>query len=82
MFMQAAGKVIVGIILVVASAWWIVQGSTMYSTMIFGHTHSGIQDLITVVNGAVPVLVFLLGIFIVWLEMDEMKVEKELKRRK
>lgn len=74
--MQAAGKVLVGIILVVASAWWVIQGSRMYIG------RSGFQDFVTVVNGAVPVLVFLLGLFIVWLEMDEMKVEKELKKRK
>lgn len=81
MFMQAAGKVVVGIILVVASAWWIVQGSAKYFC-INGYCRSGIGDFLTVINGAVPVLVFLLGIFIVWLEMDEMKVEKELRRRK
>jgi len=74
--MQAAGKVLVGVILVVASAWWIIQGSAMYLR------RSGVQDFITVFNGAVPVLVFLLGIFIVWLEIDEMKVERELKKRK
>jgi len=39
---------------------------------------SGIADLITILNGAIPVIVFLLGIFIVWLELDELKIEKEL----
>jgi uncharacterized membrane protein YwzB len=80
--MQAAVKVLIGIVLVIASVWWIIQGSTQYSATIFGITHSGIQDLITVLNGAIPVLIFLLGIFIVWLEIDEMKIEKELKKRK
>lgn len=79
--MQAAGKVIVGIILVVASAWWIIQGADRYLGTWTSH-HRGIADLITVLDGVVPVLLFLLGIFIVWLEMDEMKVEKELRRRK
>lgn len=74
--MQAVGKVLIGIVLVLGSAWWLVQGSRMYIG------RSGFQDFITVVNGAVPVLVFLLGLFIVWLEIDEMKIEKELKKRK
>jgi len=82
MFMNAAVKVLIGIVLVIASAWWVIQGSTKYSATIFGITHSGVQDLITVVNGAVPVLVFLLGIFIIWLEIDEMKIESELKKKK
>jgi len=66
------GKLIVGIILVVASAWWILKGSLS----VLGR--SGIADLITILNGAIPVIVFLLGIFIVWLELDELKIEKEL----
>jgi alkylation response protein AidB-like acyl-CoA dehydrogenase len=74
--MHAAAKVLIGVVLVVASAWWILQGSKMYIG------RSAVADLITVVNGIIPVLVFLLGIFIVWLEMDEMKVEKEIRKRK
>lgn len=31
-----------------------------------------------VVMGIVPAMVFLLGLFIVWLELDELKIEKEL----
>lgn len=74
--MRAEGKVLAGIILVVASTWWILQGSQMYIG------RSGVADLKTVINGIVPALVFLLGIFVVWLEFDEMKIEKEIKRRK
>jgi hypothetical protein len=66
-------KIIIGIILVIGSAWWIAQGSQAYIA------RSGIEDLITVINGGVPVLVFLLGLFIVWLELDELKIERELK---
>jgi hypothetical protein len=65
-------KIILGAILVIASVWWIVQGSGQMIGRI------GFQDFITVVNGALPPLVFLLGIFIVWLELDELKIEKEL----
>ncbi len=79
--MHAAGKVLLGILLVIASAWWILQGAQMY---LGGHltTNRGIADLVTVLDGIVPVLVFLLGIFIVWLEMDELKINKEIKKRK
>ena len=34
----------------------------------------------TVVKGILPAAVFLLGIFIVWLELDELKIERELKK--
>jgi len=36
----------------------------------------------TVVFGIVPALVFVVGLFIVWLELDELRVEGELKEEK
>lgn len=33
----------------------------------------------TVVLGIIPALVFILGLFIVWLELDELRIEGELK---
>lgn len=59
-------KIIIGIILIAASVWWIVKFSW--------------QDLLTVLNGAIPPFLILLGVFIVWLEIDEWKIEKELKK--
>jgi hypothetical protein len=60
---------------VIASAWWVLQGGRFIINNI---PHSAFQDFVTVVNGALPPLVFLLGLFIVWLELDELKIEKEL----
>ena len=68
-------KIVLGAILVIASAWWVLQGGRF---VVNGVSHSAFQDFATVMNGAVPPLVFLLGIFIVWLELDELKIEKEL----
>jgi hypothetical protein len=68
-------KIILGAILVIASAWWVLQGGRFSVNNV---SHSSFQDFVTVVNGALPPLVFLLGIFIVWLELDELKIEKEL----
>jgi len=39
-------------------------------------------DFLTVVNGIVPAFVALIGVFILWLELDELKVRKELKVEK
>jgi len=33
----------------------------------------------TVVLGIVPALVFIVGLFVVWLELDELRIESELK---
>jgi len=71
--LHIVAKIIIGILLVIGSAWWVAQGSQAFIA------RSGIADLITVINGALPVLVFVLGIFIVWLELDELRIERELK---
>lgn len=42
----------------------------------------GWRDFVTVVNGIVPAFVALIGVFIIWLELDELKVRKELKAEK
>ncbi len=60
--------------MVIGSAWWVLSGSSQYIG------RSGISDFVTVLNGALPPLVFLLGLFIVWLEYDELKIERELKK--
>ncbi|MCX6820686.1 MAG: hypothetical protein NT016_01940 [Candidatus Aenigmarchaeota archaeon] len=40
------------------------------------------SDFLTVVNGIVPAFVALIGVFIIWLELDELKVQGELKSEK
>ncbi len=70
-------KILVGAILIIGSVWWVLQGSSQ-----FLNGRSGLNDFITVVNGAVPPLVFLIGLFVVWLELDELRIEKELSSTK
>ncbi len=38
------------------------------------------ESLITLIVGALPPFVMLIGLFIVWLELDEWRIEKELKK--
>jgi chromate transport protein ChrA len=35
---------------------------------------------IAVVQGVVPIMLILIGLFIIWLETDELKAEKEIKK--
>jgi hypothetical protein len=52
----------------------------------YTHTTIGIRGSIydlwlafkTLVLGIVPALIFIIGLFVVWLEIDEFKIEKEL----
>lgn len=38
-----------------------------------------LDSLWTVIQGTVPPLIALIGLFIVWLELDEWRIERELK---
>jgi hypothetical protein len=66
-------KILLGAVLILLGIWWIFQGSMQYIG------RSGVEDLKTVLNGVIPPFVALIGLFIVWLELDELKIEKELK---
>jgi hypothetical protein len=70
--MQPIGKMLLGVILVLASIYYIAYGLPMLNLK------PAWPDLLTLLNGAIPLLVLLIGVFIVWLEWDEWKIEKEL----
>jgi len=58
-------KIIFGLILMLGSAW-----------IIYKYT---LTEFWITLQGIVPPIVFVLGLFIVWLEWDELRIERELK---
>jgi hypothetical protein len=70
--LNPAVKIIIGLILIGASIYYIVKG-------VPGYFEPGWPALLTVIKGLVPLAVLFLGIFIVWLEWDELRIERELK---
>jgi hypothetical protein len=70
--MQPIAKMIIGVILVIASIYYLVYGIPPYNI------RPAWRDLLLVLNGGIPLLVLLIGAFIVWLEWDEWKIEREL----
>ncbi len=67
--MSAILKVIGGVILVVGSLYYMLAG-------IPGVIGPAWRDFLTVLNGFIPPLLIIIGIFIIWLEADELKMEK------
>lgn len=68
-------KIIAGIILVLIGLYMLVP---------LGYAYSGIalNAFITVLLGAIPVLLILIGLLLVWIESEELKTEKEFKRKR
>jgi len=65
---MSAAKLVLGVILIII-ALYVIWKYTLHETWI-------------VIQGIIPPIVLILGIFIVWLEMDEMKTQKELSKGK
>ena len=74
--MHAAVKVIVGLILVVIGLGLLANG------VLFEISSIGtfwLKNFIVTLTGVIPPFLILIGLFVVWLELDEIKAEKELK---
>ncbi|MEM0480943.1 MAG: hypothetical protein QXQ14_02030 [Candidatus Aenigmatarchaeota archaeon] len=65
-------KSFIGILIALAGLYYALYG-------IPGIIKPAIQDVKVVINGAIPIVLVLLGFFIAWLYYDEWKIEKELK---
>ena len=74
--MGALIKLIIGAILMIAAVWWVIPGQGGSSNLI---GRNAVNDLISLLNAAVPIGLFLIGLFVVWLELDEIKIEREIK---
>ena len=60
-------KILIGVVLVVGSLVALIKDEW------------GLRAaLLTMIKGIIPAFLILVGIFIVWLELDEIKIEKEL----
>jgi hypothetical protein len=70
--MQPIAKIVIGIILVIGSLYYLAFGLPDFKVK------PAWPDLILLLNGAIPLFILLIGIFIIWLEWDEWKIEKEL----
>ena len=75
--MHAAVKILIGLII-------IAVGFGLFVDSVYGNQWTGIKinwwnNFKIVVTGFIPPLLILIGLFIVWLEADELKAGKELK---
>ena len=75
--MHAAAKVIIGLILLVIGLGLLANGVLFEDIGIGGRIW--FNSFITVIVGVIPPLLILVGLFVIWLELDEIKAEKELK---
>ena len=78
-------KLLVGVVLLVVPlalyAYDFMTPGAVLSVTLVGKTIrlKMLESLSIVLQGTIPLFVALVGLFIIWLELDEWKIEKELK---
>lgn len=79
--MHAAVKILIGIILLLIGLGLFVNSLPGYNMVPELRTF-WLDNFITVLTGVIPICLIILGLFIVWLEADELKTRKELEKEK
>jgi hypothetical protein len=80
-------KILIGLLLIFAGIYWILYGPTAsslsaaiapYLALLGARQVATWNDFVLLLNGGLPPLIAVIGLFIVWLEWDEWKIEREL----
>lgn len=77
--MHPAAKIIIGLILLVIGLGLFANGVIPGFNIAWLQTF-WLTNFIIVLTGAIPILLILLGLFVVWLEVDELKAQKEISK--
>lgn len=78
--MHALAKVFIGIILLVVPLGLYAYEYLYHVNPTFiGLEFNFLGSLWIILQGMIPPMLMVLGLFIIWLELDEWKIEKELK---
>lgn len=80
--MHSAAKVIIGLILIIIGLFLFADSVVPISgqTGTFGIDWLG--NFIIVLTGVIPIFLILVGLFVVWLEIDELKMQKDISEEK
>ena len=78
--MNAAAKLLVGLVFIVVGLGLLIDSVIPILGVVGTLGINWFNNFIIVLTGIIPPSLILLGLFVVWLEIDDMKAEKELKR--
>jgi uncharacterized membrane protein YciS (DUF1049 family) len=78
--MNAAVKLLVGLIFIAIGLGLFIDSVYPIIGTVGTLGINWFNNFIIVLTGVIPAFLILLGLFVVWLEIDEMKAEKELKK--
>lgn len=71
-------KMVLGALLGLFGIWWYIPGGGMNGLLATSSTLTNIESLVALFQGSVGVLAAIIGLFIVWIEHDELKMRHAL----
>ena len=71
--MKPQFKIFIGLLMIAGGIWWYTQ-----NFLATGLTH--FESLVVLFTGGFGAFIAIIGVFIVWIETDELKVQKELEK--
>lgn len=80
--MHPAAKVIIGLILIIIGLGLFVDSVTPILGVQGTFGIDWLTNFIVVLTGVIPIFLILVGLFVVWLEIDELKSQKEIAEEK
>lgn len=75
--MRPTLKIVLGAAMIVAGIYWYSMDLVLGG----GTVQTNLDALLVLLQGSVGLVVFLLGVFIVWIESDEMRIQRELEQQ-
>jgi cadmium resistance protein CadD (predicted permease) len=80
--MHPALKIIIGLILIIIGLGLFVDSVYPILGVLGTFGIDWLKNFIVVLTGVIPIFLIIVGLFVVWLEMDELRAQKELKKEK
>lgn len=76
--MHPAAKIIIGLIMIIIGLGLFVDSVIPISGELGSFGIDWLSNFLVVLTGVIPIFLILIGLFVVWLESDELKSRKEL----
>lgn len=71
-------KMIIGALLILLGVWWYIPGSLFTEVLVPHSSLTNFQSLVAAVQGSAGIILLLVGVFVVWIEHDEIRMRREL----
>lgn len=80
--MHAAVKIIIGLVFILIGLGLFADSVYPISGVVGTFGINWLDNFVIVLTGVIPIFLILLGLFVVWLEADELKTAKEFETPK